>query len=161
MTILIDRNSSRASAKVEAQFFYFYMALSCMAVAFLGFAPTYWVPLAKGALSSAPVVHLHGLRFFAWTLYFVFQAWLAASGRIARHRSVGMIGVSLATAMTIMGFLAAVHTMKRSAAAGLTDDGVAFAIVPLSGILFFAVVFGVGNINVRTREVGKRRTLRA
>ncbi|MFB9267748.1 hypothetical protein ACFFWD_32240 [Bradyrhizobium erythrophlei] len=161
MTILIDRNSSRASAKVEAQVFYFYMALSCMAVAFLGFAPTYWVPMAKGSLSSAPVVHLHGLLFFAWTLYFVFQSWLAASGRIARHRSVGMIGVSLATAMTIMGFLAAVNTMKRSAAAGLADDGIAFAIVPLSGILFFAVVFALAIINVRNREAHKRLMLLA
>ena len=52
-----------------------------------------------------------------------------------------MIGVSLATAMTIFGFLVAVNAMKRSAAIGQTDAGIAFAIVPLSGILFFAVVF--------------------
>ena len=80
------------------------------------------------------MVHFHGLLFFAWSLYFAFQSWLAASGKIARHRAIGMIGVSLATAMTIFGFLVAVNAMKRSAAAGMTDDGIAFAIVPLSGI---------------------------
>ena len=35
-----------------------------------------------------------------------------------RHRTIGMIGVSLATAMTISGFLVAVNAMKRSAALG-------------------------------------------
>ena len=97
------------------------MALACMAVAFLGFAPTYWLPMAKRSLSASPVVHFHGLLFFAWSLYFVFQSWLAASGKVARHRAIGMIGVSLATAMTIFGFLVAVHAMKRSAAVG-TDQ---------------------------------------
>ena len=81
------------------------MALACTAVAFLGFAPTYLMPLANRSFSASPVVHVHGLLFFAWSLFFVFQTWLAASGQVARHRSIGMIGVSLATAMTIFGFL--------------------------------------------------------
>src|SRR5947207_7763929 len=137
------------------------MALSCMAVAFLGFAPTYWLPMATRSLPSMPVIHLHGVLFFAWTLYFAFQTWLAASGRIARHRSIGMIGVSLATAMTIFGFLAAVNILKRSAGLGLADAGVAFAIVPLSGILFFAVAFTLAIANVRQSETHKRLMLLA
>ncbi len=101
------------------------------------------------------------MLFFAWTLYFAFQTWLAASGRVARHRTIGMIGVSLATAMTIFGFLAAVNVMKRSAAVGLADAGVAFAIVPLSGILFFAVVFTLAVANTRRPEIHKRLMLLA
>src|SRR5438128_4512684 len=136
MTALID-DRVRVEATSDARYFYFYMALACTAVAFLGFAPTYWLPLASGSFSATPVIHFHGLLFFAWTLYFAFQTWLAASGKIVRHRTIGMIGVSLATAMTIFGFLVAVGAMQRSAAVGLTDEGIAFAIVPLSGILFF------------------------
>ena len=161
MNILIDLNSPRAIAQSQIDYFYFYMALACMAVAFLGFAPTYWVPLANRSLSASPVVHFHGLLFFAWSLYFVFQSWLAASGKVARHRTIGMIGVSLATAMTIFGFLVAVNAMKRSAAAGLTDDGIAFAIVPLSGILFFAVVFTLAIAAIRKPEAHKRLMLLA
>src|SRR6476469_7964575 len=145
MTTLTDFNPPRSVAQSQTGYFYFYMALACMAVAFIGFAPTYWLPLANRSFSASPVVHFHGLLFFAWSLYFAFQSWLAASGKVARHRTIGMIGVSLATAMTIFGFLVAVNAMKRSAAAGLTDDGIAFAIVPLSGILFFAVVFRAGH----------------
>ena len=70
MTIFIDDNRAHVSATSHAQYFYFYMALSCIAVAFLGFAPTYFVPMAAGKLPPMPVVHFHGLLFFAWTLYF-------------------------------------------------------------------------------------------
>jgi len=161
MTTLIEDVRARAIASSHARYFYFYMALSCMAVAFLGFAPTYWLPLASGSLSSTPVVHFHGLLFFTWTLYFAFQTWLAASGRTARHRALGMIGVSLATAMTILGFLAAVYSMKHSAELGQRDAGIAFAIVPLSGILFFAVVFALAIANTRQPETHKRLMLLA
>ena len=161
MNIMIDLNSPRAVAQSQIDYFYFYMALACMAVAFVGFAPTYWVPLANRSLSASPVVHFHGLLFFAWSLYFAFQSWLAASGKVVRHRTIGMIGVSLATAMTIFGFLVAVNAMKRSAAAGLTDDGIAFAIVPLSGILFFAVVFTLAIAAIRKPETHKRLMLLA
>lgn len=161
MTILIDDKRAHVSATSHAQYFYFYMALSCIAVAFLGFAPTYFVPMAAGKLPSMPVVHFHGLLFFAWTLYFAFQSWLAASGQVMRHRTMGMIGVSLATAMAISGFLVAVNAMKRSAAIGMTDEGIAFAIVPLSGMLFFAVVFTLAIANIRQKEIHKRLMLLA
>jgi hypothetical protein len=161
MNIMIDLNSPRAVAQSQIDYFYFYMALACMAVAFLGFAPTYWLPLANRSLSASPVVHFHGLLFFTWSLYFAFQSWLAASGKVVRHRAIGMIGVSLATAMTIFGFLVAVNAMKRSAAAGLADDRIAFAIVPLSGILFFAVVFTLAIAAIRKPQTHKRLMLLA
>jgi hypothetical protein len=161
MTTLIDRNPARIAAQSHTQYFYFYMALACAAVAFLGFAPTYWLPMASGKFPSMPVVHFHGLLFFAWTLYFAYQSWLATSGQVTRHRTIGMIGVSLATAMTIFGFLVAVNAMKRSAALGMTDEGIAFVIVPLSGMLFFAVVFALAIANVRRPEIHKRLMLLA
>lgn len=161
MTTLTDDKHTFASATSHAQYFYFYMALSCIAVAFLGFAPTYFMPMAAGKLPPMPVVHFHGLLFFAWTLYFAFQSWLAASGQIRRHRTIGLIGVSLATAMVISGFLVAVNAMKRSAAIGMTDEGIAFVIVPLSGMLFFAVAFTLAIASVRRKEIHRRLMLLA
>src|SRR5882757_4769530 len=161
MTTLINDHRARVVSTSHTQYFYFYMALACTAVAFLGFAPTYWLPLASGSFSSSPVVHFHGMLFFTWTLYFAFQTWLAASGRTGWHRSLGLIGVSLATAMTIFGFLAAVNAMKRSAAIGQTDAGIAFAVVPLSGILFFAMVFTLAVAATGRPETHKRLMLLA
>ncbi|MFH1342559.1 MAG: hypothetical protein ABIL01_15360 [Pseudomonadota bacterium] len=161
MTTLTDDKPIHAIAASHAQYFYFYMALSCVAVAFLGFAPTYFMPMAAGKFPPLPAVHFHGLLFFAWTLYFAFQSWLAASGQVRRHRTMGLIGVSLATAMTISGFLVAVSAMKRSAAIGMTDEGITFVIVPLSGMLFFAVVFTLAIGYVREKEIHKRLMLLA
>jgi hypothetical protein len=160
MTTMID-DRVRAAVASPARNFYFHMALACAAVAFLGFAPTYWVPLTHRTFSASPVVHFHGFLFFTWTVFFAFQSWLAASGRIARHRSLGIVGVSLATAMTIFGFLVSVHVMQHSAALGQTEAGIAFSIVPFSGIAFFAVMFCLAIANVRRPETHKRLMLLA
>jgi hypothetical protein len=160
MTTLID-DRVRAAVASPARYFYFHMALACMAVAFLGFAPTYWVPLAHRTFSASPAVHFHGLLFFTWSVFFVFQSWLAASGRVAWHRPLGIVGVSLATAMTIAGFQVSVYVMKHSAALGQADAGIAFAIVPFSGIVFFAVVFTLAIANARQAETHKRLMLLA
>lgn len=151
----------RAGVRVTTTNFYFYMALSCAAVAFIGFAPTFWLPMAKHSFSANPIIYVHGTVFFCWTLFFCFQTWLASSGRVMNHRSVGLIGVSFATAMTIFGTLAAINSMKVAALAGQRTEGIAFAIVPLSGIAFFAVVFALAVIYVRKPEVHKRLMLLA
>ncbi|TPQ30035.1 hypothetical protein C2U70_27555 [Bradyrhizobium guangdongense] len=161
MTTLIDDRRVRARDASPARQFYLHMALACAATAFLGFAPTYWLPLAHRTLAASPVIHFHGLLFFTWTLYFVFQTWLAASGRVANHRALGIAGVSIATAMTIFGFLASVHSMTHSAALGQAYAGVSFAIVPMSGIAFFAAVFILAIANTRRPEVHKRLLLLA
>lgn len=137
------------------------MSLACAATAFLGFAPTYWVPLANRTFSASPVIHFHGLLFFTWSLYFVLQTWLAASGRVANHRALGIAGVSLASAMTIFGFLASVHVMQHSATLGQKEAGIAFSIVPMSGIAFFAMAFVLAIVNARRPEVHKRLMLLA
>jgi hypothetical protein len=159
MTTLIDDRRVRARDASPARYFYLHMALACAATAFLGFAPTYFVPLAHRTFSASPVIHFHGLLFFTWSLYFVLQTGLAASGRVVNHRSLGIVGVSLATAMTIFGFLASVTSMKHAAALGQTDAGIAFSIVPMSGIAFFAVVFVLAIMN--SPEIHKRLMLLA
>ena len=86
------------------------------ATAFIGFAPTFWVPMAQGVPEQIAVLAIHGALFFGWTLFVIYQAWLVESGHVARHRDVGLIGVSLATAMMIFGVLAAINSAKRAAA---------------------------------------------
>jgi hypothetical protein len=161
MTTFIDDRRVIDAVAAPARYFYFSMALACAAVAFLGFAPTFFLPLASGRFSAPPSVMIHGILFFAWSLFFVYQAWLPAAGQTARHRSVGIVGVSLATAMTILGFHAGVTSMQRAAAVGQADAGIAFSIVPWSGIAFFAVVFAIGIAMARRPEVHKRLMLLA
>ncbi|HET7084412.1 MAG TPA: hypothetical protein VFI23_06555 [Rhizomicrobium sp.] len=150
---------ARPLARAESRFFYFQMALVCMAVAFLGFLPTYWMPVAQGAARFDPVVHIHGMVFFSWTIFFAVQTWIAATGQIARHRMVGLIGVSLATAMVILGILVAMHAMHGRAASGRPDFALRRSIVPLADISCFAILMIAAFFNIPRPEWHKRLML--
>ena len=64
MTTLTDeRVLDLAGTKTKN--FYVYMALSCVVIAFLGFVPTYWLPIMTGTFKARPIVHIHGLVFFS------------------------------------------------------------------------------------------------
>lgn len=154
----------RSSGPLErdgGQSLYVTMALVCATVAFLGFAPTYWAPMLTGRSTFAPVLHLHAVVFFGWAVLLAVQMWLGATRRFAIHRTLGMFAISVATAMTIFGVLVAIRQMHAAAALGERDAGLAFSIVPLGGIAFFAVVFAIAVLNVRRPEVHKRLMLLA
>src|SRR5215207_3804130 len=83
-----------AYAGVRTGRFYVRLASVMLAVAVIGFAPTYWVPMGRGTLVVTPIVHVHALLFFGWMLLFWTQTWLAAVGRLGRHRELGVVGVA-------------------------------------------------------------------
>jgi hypothetical protein len=155
-TTINDRASRSALDQGDT---YLHVAIACAVVAFLGFAPTFWMPMATGSLNLRPVIYLHGFVFFAWSLFIVFQAWLASRRQLVSHQSWGLVGVSLATAMTILGVLATIAQTQAAMALGMAEAGRAFAIVPIFAILFFAVTFAFAVANVRRPEWHKRLML--
>lgn len=99
--------------------FFVWMAGFCVLLTFAGFTPTYWGPLATASLREfSPAVHIHGALFFSWTLLLFMQSWLVARGRLETHRSIGLVGVSLATAMVIFGFIVSLHANVERIEAG-------------------------------------------
>jgi hypothetical protein len=136
--------------------FYFGFAIACALVAFLGFAPTYWLPLLSGSLQIPPLVHLHAALQFGWVLLFIAQAGLAGSGRLALHRVLGPFGVMLAAALLVFGVIAAIHSFHLQAAAGHAEQARAFMIAPISNILFFAACVGIAASQFRQPEIHKR-----
>lgn len=152
-------SASHTAGQVRGSYFYVWSALACVAVAFLGFVPTYFAPLAKGSFSASPIVHIHGIVFFSWTLFFTYQAWLAASGRTMRHRDVGLIGISFATAMAFLGLMVAVASAARAGGLGFLSEAKLFMVVPVAGISTFAVLFAFAIANVKNKEVHKRLML--
>ena len=141
--------------------FYLWMAVAMAATAFIGFAPTFWAPMAQGVPERIAVLAIHGSLFFGWTLFVIYQAWLVESGRVARHRDVGLLGVSLATAMTIFGVLAAINAAQRATAAHYAGPGESFMVVPLAALLSFAVLVTAAILNIRRSEWHKRLMLSA
>jgi hypothetical protein len=150
-----------AFAEATSQRFYVRIAATFVAVAVLGFLPTYWMPMARGTLATPPIIHLHALLFFGWTVLFYVQTSLAASGNLQRHREVGVAGVSLATGMLFVGLATAVITMKRADAAGFGPAERQFVLVSVSAILLFAALVAVALLNVRNPDVHKRLMLAA
>lgn len=160
MTVTINDTAAGAAGARRTRF-YLWMAVAMAATAFIGFAPTFWVPMAQGVPERIAVLAIHGALFFGWTLFVIYQAWLVKSGSVVRHRDVGLFGVSLATAMTIFGVLAAINAAQRAAAAHYAGPGKSFLVVPLAAIFLFAVLVTAAILNIRRSEWHKRLMLSA
>lgn len=63
-------NVAQTYSRSGADSYFVWLAGAVVVVAFGGFFATYWAPLATGSLDVAPRVHLHGLLFSIWTLFF-------------------------------------------------------------------------------------------
>lgn len=148
-------------ASVATRWFYVSLATACVLIAFAGFAPTYWLQLAPGTFVGSPLLHLHGLLFSAWPLYLLLQAALVARGRVGRHRAWGLLGVSLATAMVLVGFAVANDVLAARLAAGYGDAARAFHIASTSMITLFGVFVCAAIVYVSRPEIHKRLMLLA
>lgn len=135
------------------------MACACALVAFGGFVPSYWLPVASGHFGGPPLLHLHSALFSAWMGLLIVQAILAARGSIARHRWLGIAGVGLATAMVLVGVLVTLYGVRFGIAAGRSDASKTFAIVPLTILLSFSAAFAAAIASTRRPEVHKRLML--
>ncbi len=136
--------------------FHLWMAVVFVLIAFGGFTPTYWVPVAQGAFRSPPITHIHGFLLFGWTLFYLAQtAWVAA-GRVPAHRAWGLAGISLFT-LTICSIVVLKITMLRlDDARGLGDAARRFSAVALCTLPTMVGVFALAIANVRRPEVHKR-----
>lgn len=141
--------------------FYVWMAAACALIAFGGFAPTYWLQLAPRTFVGPPLLHIHGALFSAWTLLLLSQTWLASQGRLDHHRAWGLAGISLGTAMVVVGLTAAVYSLNVQLAAGYGDKARGFFLVPVTAIGLFAGFFIAAIANINRSEVHKRLILLA
>ena len=155
-TASVSTVGSRVATTTGDRTFFSRMAYACAAVGVIGFVPTYWIPLLTGRLSIEPILHLHAFVFYGWLTLFIVQSRLIATRQVSRHRMVGVAGVSVATAMCFVGTLAAVNSMRGADAAGFGVQARAFAVVPLTGIWFFAGLFAIALLKVSKPDVHKR-----
>lgn len=136
--------------------FYVGMALAFVVIAFGGFIPTYWAKLASGTFTGHPILHIHGMLFFGWTLLFLAQTTLAAQGRLRDHRAWGIAGVALATAMGFTVVLAAINSIKVAEAMGMGDAARRFTVVSLGALALFGTFFTLAIVNNTRAELHKR-----
>jgi hypothetical protein len=137
------------------------MAGLCVFYAFGGFSTTYFIPMTSGTLRDVtPAVHIHGILFFSWTLMFLLQSSLVASGKVARHRALGMVGISVATAMVIFGLIVNMQFTAARLEAGVSLErtyGLAFG--GTMSMIGFGTLFAFAIANVKRPDVHKRLML--
>ncbi len=142
--------------RVEGRYFYLWMAGAFVLVAFGGFSPTYWAPMAAGTFHAPPIVHIHGTLMFTWTCYFFAQTALVATGRTMDHRSWGLAGISLFSILAFSILVGEQAVLKRDEALGFGDAARRFAAVTLCAWPFMVTVFALAIIKIRRPQVHKR-----
>jgi hypothetical protein len=147
----LDRRALSTSPR-----FYVGLAVACLTIAVVGFVPTYWMQLAPGTFEGSPLLHLHAWLFSAWPLYLLVQTALAAQGQVARHRAWGLFGISLATAMVIVGIAVANSVLATRLENGYGNPARAFHIVSMSMMGLFAVFVTAAVAWVSRPELHKR-----
>lgn len=112
-----------ARAARRGRYFYFGAALVMLATVFAGFSPTFfmrgYVKAAVPPFPLQPYMIVHGCAMTAWCLFFVWQTWLAASGRTVLHRRTGWIGCGLLTAALLTALYMTLNSVHLRVAAGM------------------------------------------
>ena len=99
--------------------FYLWMAGVFVLIAFGGFTPTYWAPVAHGAFHGPPILHIHGALLFTWTLFYFMQTAWVASGHTPTHRAWGLAGIALFSVMVCSILVAQITVMRLNDAPGM------------------------------------------
>lgn len=138
--------------------FYFWIVFVMCFFVFGGFtlaAIERWV--TNDPTTMPPVVHLHGVTFISWmTLLFV-QTCLINAKNVALHRSLGMFGIALATAVLFTGGYISLLGMTFGDPAGpFYYDLMYLSVMALAG---FGVLFTLAMRNTRRPDNHRRLIL--
>jgi uncharacterized membrane protein YozB (DUF420 family) len=134
-------------------------ALIAALIAFVGFAPTYYLKGAFGAPELRALVHVHGLVMTLWVLLFFAQVSLVALRRVALHRRLGMAGAVLAAIVVIVGIATAIDSARRGVSPG--PPPLVFLAIPIGVALVFGVFVGAAVLLRRRSDWHKRLMLLA
>lgn len=147
--------------------FYGGMGVLLAAIAFAGFAPTFYLrswfgapPTVSGTTELSTMAQIHGALFTAWMVLFTVQTSLIAARRVKVHRRLGLAGAVLAPLMIVFGWI----TATGAAARGATPPGaepLQFLAVPLFDLLLFGIFVAAALLRRRDKESHKRLMLLA
>jgi hypothetical protein len=146
--------------------FFTWMSVAMAAVAFAGFARTYYLAGLNDGPRPAltPMVHVHGALATAWILLLIVQTRLIAFGRRDIHKLSGLAGVAIGAAVVAIGIFVAIHSERRvhtPATAGTLADPYVFLIFPFASIGLFALFATLGVLKRHRPESHKRFMLLA
>ncbi len=130
--------AKRAHLFASERRFFLVMAIAIAGTALFGFGLDFW--RFDGLFFSLPFhVHLHGATFTFWILFYVLQNWLVASGSVALHRRLGVLGGIVAALMVVLGITTTVWAIQMHRVPSFFPPGI-FLALDVLGILGFGVL---------------------
>src|SRR3954447_1328246 len=124
-------SAAAVRTRTRTRRFYVGMAIAIAITVFVGFSRSYYLKGWYGSRELNGLLHLHGLIFTTWVLFFLVQTTLVASGRTYLHRRMGVAGAVLAALVVIVGLTVAITRLRTG-------------VSPLPGVpapAFFAIPF--------------------
>ena len=107
----VDLLSGTPRAHAIDRWIYVFTAASFIVVTLTGFIPDSMAKVAAVQAGQRPpfpiVLHMHAVLMGSFLLLLFTQTWLMATGRRDLHMRVGVLGMVLATALVIVGFILA------------------------------------------------------
>ena len=144
--------------------FFSVMALALAAVAFVGFAPTYYLVGLNNSPTPllTPKLHVHAGLSTAWILMLIVQTQLIAAGRRDIHKMLGFASTGIAAATAITGMVVAIESERRIHTAATADtlmDPYVFLMFPTMSVGLFAVFVSLAIIKRNRPDTHKRLML--
>jgi hypothetical protein len=137
------------------------MAMAMTVIAFVGFAPSYYLKPYFGVPPQlTPLLHAHGVAATLWMLLLPLQARLIAANRRQTHRTLGAFGAVVAAAMIGLAVTAAVVRV-RSGLLGAVEGGPPPTLVlalALGGSATFSALIGAA-LFLRNRPDAHKRLI--
>lgn len=149
-------NHSVLATQTHGRYFYLWMAGAFVLIAFGGFSPTYWMPVATGTFKAPPIIHVHGILMFTWVCFYFSQTALVATGRTLNHRNWGLAGIALFTTILCVILVSVMATLKENEARGTGEAAQRFAAVTLCAWPLMAGLFIAAIVNIKRPETHKR-----
>ena len=163
-TIAVADAVSKSSPRVRTKTtFYVGLSLFMAALVVIGFWPSYYGQVLRGAGARPLVIHIHGAVFTGWMVLLVAQVLLAWRGRVQMHRRVGRWGIAYGFLVLTMGLVVgiAAPVMHVNAGEWTRDRAAGFFLITLGDMVLFGSLFGAAVIYRRKPEIHKRVMLAA
>ena len=136
--------------------FYVGMAIAIAITVFAGFSRSYFLKAWYGTPELSRLLHLHGLVFTTWVLFFLVQTTLVATGRTYLHRRMGIAGAILAALVVVVGTTVAIMRAKTGTSPIPGVPPLGFLAIPFFDMVVFAILVGTALYFRRRLESHKR-----
>jgi hypothetical protein len=135
---------------------YVAIAVVAIAIAAVGFWPSYFGPLLAGAVDVPAIIHFHAAVYVGWLAIFVTQTVLAATGRVAAHIKLGRFAIGYGVLVIAAGLTAAFGMFALRVEAGSVAEAQGRLFGPLVDMTVFAPLFAAAIHYRRRPDLHKR-----